>query len=386
MIPRIAITAAFVLVAACGGNQPATGGAGGAPQGGANGIGGSAAGNSSAGQQSAGAGAGGTSAGSAGAGAAGGGMGGAAGVAGTSGAGGGGGALTLVMPIERGDVDVLEFGPLSFTVAPAIGARITSLKLDGDELLTGPTENDRFYGSTLWTSPADDWVVGPFDPPAVVDRNPYTTTVADGVITATSPSSTANNKTFTVTKVFKADLAKQAIVIDYQLKNTGASTFKLSHWEVTRVFPDGLSFFATGTSQKIDFLPQDMTLASMGGHTWYDNETHTAQGGESKAGAETPGGFIAHVVPNAKGPILFVKAFEDVAANSAPTGHYEVELFCNDAHTYVELEDHSSFDDIAPGATYTQTVTWYLRRLPVGTPVTVGSAELIGAVNTLLGK
>jgi hypothetical protein len=228
--------------------------------------------------------------------------------------------------------------------------------------------------------------MGPFDPPAIVDRNPYTTSVADGVITATSASSTANNKTFTVTKVFRADIAKQAIVIDYQLKNTGASSFKLSHWEVTRVFPDGLTFFETGTSQKIDFLPQDMLLTNNAGHTWYDNKTHTLEGGESKAGAETPGGFIAHVVPNAKGPILFVKAFKDVAANSAPTGHYEVELFCNNPHTYVELEDHSSFDDIAPGATYTQTVTWYLRRLPVGTAVTVGSAELITAVNTVLGK
>ena len=381
MIPRIALTAAFVLVAACGGNQPAAGGAGGAAQGGTSGIGGSAAAGSSAGQQSAGAGAGGTSAGSAGAGAAGGGAG------GTAGAAGAGGAPTLVMPIERGDGRVLEFGDLVFEVKPAIGARITSLKLGGDELLTGPTENDRFYGSTLWTSPADDWVIGPFDPPAIVDRDPYTTTVsAEGVITAVSASSTANNKTFSVTKVFKADIPSQAIVIDYQLKNLGAAPFKLSHWEVTRVFPDGLSFFATGTSQKIDFLPQDMTLTDNGSFTWYDNKTHTAQGGESKAGAETPGGFIAHVVPNAKGPILFVKAFDDVAPNAAPTGHFEVELFCNNPHTYVELEDHSSFDDIAPGATYTQTVHWYVRRLPVGTPVTVGSAELIAAVNTVLGK
>jgi hypothetical protein len=379
-LARAIVPLGLMLLAGCS-ESPGPGGTGGSATtavAGAAGSTGAATGGTGAG--SGGATAGSPSAGSGGVAVAGG------GAAGAGGSGGIGGAVTLVTPIERGDVNVLEFGPVSFSVAPAIGARITSLKLEGQELLTGPTENERFYGSTLWTSPADDWVMGPFDPPAIVDRNPYTTTVAGGVITAASASSTANGKTFTVTKVFKADIPNQAIVIDYQLKNTGQAPFKLSHWEVTRVFPDGLSFFVTGSSQKIDFLPQDMLLTNDAGHTWYDNKTHMAQGGESKAGAETPGGFIAHVVPHAQGPILFVKAFDDVAATSAPTGHFEVELFCNDAHTYVELEDHSSFDDIAPGATYTQTVTWYLRRLPVGTPVTVGSAELIGAVNTLLGK
>ena len=55
-------------------------------------------------------------------------------------------------------------------------------------------------------------------------------------------------------------------------------------------------------------------------------------------------------------------------------------------NTYVELEEHSSFDSIAPGATYTQTVTWYLRRLPMGTDRSVGSAALIAAALSTLGR
>jgi hypothetical protein len=51
-----------------------------------------------------------------------------------------------------------------------------------------------------------------------------------------------------------------------------------------------------------------------------------------------------------------------------------------------ELEDHSSCDAIAPGATYVQTVTWYLRRLPVGTDRSVGSAALIDAAPQTLGR
>jgi hypothetical protein len=298
----------------------------------------------------------------------------------------------LKLPVTRGDLQVLEFGSLLFTVKPSLGARITSFQFEGDELLTDASENAQFFGSTLWTSPADDWGTGDavFTVPSIVDRDPYQSTVsADGVITASNGLYTTprgGNKTFSITKVFRADIANQAIVIDYKITNRGMAPFQLSHWEVTRVFPDGLTFFATGTGNKIDFLTQPVLLTQARGHTWYDNTTHVATIGESKAGAETPGGFIAHVVPNPRGDLLFIKAFNDVAPTAAPPGHWEVEVFCNDPHTYVELEDHSAYDQIAPGATYTQTVRWYLRRLPVGTDRTIGSAALIAAVRAILGN
>jgi hypothetical protein len=108
--------------------------------------------------------------------------------------------------------------------------------------------------------------------------------------------------------------------------------------------------------------------------------------GESKAGTDSSGGFIAQVAPKTKGDLLFIKAFQGTPAAAAPPGHYPVELFCNDPHTYVEIEDHSSYNDIAAAATYTQTVTWYLRRLPAGTDRSAGSAALIAAALATLGK
>ncbi|HET6282353.1 MAG TPA: hypothetical protein VFH73_15410 [Polyangia bacterium] len=386
------LAAAVGLLAGCSSSTP---------PGGASGAGGKAG---SGGQQSGGAGgnASGTggSSGSGGSAGSGGGTGGSAGTGGTtpdSGAmdtrvdlGGGDGDAAgmggLVLPIVRGDSHVLEFGPLVFEVKGAIGARITSLKLEGDELLTGPVANPRFYGSTLWTSPADDWVVGMFDPPSIVDRDPYMMTVsADGAITATNAPFTVKGKRFTVTKVFRADVANQAIIIDYKLTNNGTTApFSLSHWEVTRVFPDGLTFFPTGTASKIDFLPQPVQLKTAMGYTWWDNKTHLPMKGESKAGVEATGGFIAHVAPKPNGDILFIKSFKDVPAAMAPPGHYEIELFCNDAHSYVELEDHSAYIPIAVGQTYTQTVKWYVRRLPAGDH-TLGSATLIAAAKGVLG-
>ena len=402
MISRIAPAAAFVLVIACGETPPAavgTGGSGGSAQGGSISAGGSAAGTVSGGQNAGtggavtagaatgGAGAGGTSAGVSGSGGTAGG-----GSGGTGGGGGGAGGPSLVQPIMRGELDVLEFGDVYFAVKPGTGARVVSFKLGGDELLTGPNEHANYYGSTLWTSPADDWVNGPFMPPAAVDNAAYTAMVsADGVITATSASYTTPKpanapKQFVVTKSFHADLAKNAIVIDYGLKNTGTAPFQLSHWEVTRVFTGGMMFFQTGGAPKLDFLPQLVHTTDAGGYTWWDSTTHMMNQGESKGGADSPGGFIAQVSPHQNGDLLFIKSFKVITKAAAPTGHYPIEFFCNNPHTYVELEAHSSYDTIAPGATYTATYTWYLRRLPMGTDRTPGSAALIAAVKTALGK
>jgi hypothetical protein len=407
---RTALAAALGLLAACSGSTGKSGtagtagasasaGAGGGSQGGSSG---SAAGVGGAGTGAAGqiagaagttgaAGSGGTStAGSGGTSTAGSGGTSTAGAAGSAGADGG--AATLTLPVMRsGGLYVLEMGGLSFTVNPMVGARIISFKLDGDELLTDATANAMFWGSTLWTSPASDWVMGAFAAPPIVDSDPYTATVsADNVITATSAvSMTTNNtppKRFIITKVFHADLVNRAIVIDYKITNMATAAFNLSHWEVTRVFPNGLTFFPTGTpaNTKLDYLAQPAQVTQALGYTWYDNSMHT-MGTESKAGTDSQGGFIAHVAPHADGDLLFIKAFNAVTQAEGPPGENPIEWYCNAPHTYVELEDHSPYDSIPMGATSTRTVTWYLRRLPAGDH-TAGSATLIAAVQSALGK
>jgi hypothetical protein len=310
-------------------------------------------------------------------------------VADGAGAHGDSAAGTLTLPVQRGGLDVLEFGPLQFAVNPGLGARIVSFKLDGDELLTDATANAMYFGSSLWTSPATDWVgAAGVIPPAPLDRDPYTTTVsADGVITATSAPFTVSGKMLTVTKVFTADIPNQAIVIDYKITNAGTAAFQMAHWEVTRVFPDGLTFFPTGTITKPDVNAQVMKLQQAQGYTWYDNTTQVKGNGESQGGFDTPGGFIAHDAPNhPKGDLLFVKTFKVITAAMAPPGHFPVAIYSSNPHTYTELEEHSAYTSIAPGTTYTQTVHWYLRRLPVGTDRSIGSAALLAATKTVTGK
>jgi hypothetical protein len=294
----------------------------------------------------------------------------------------------LTLPVQRGGLDVLEFGSLQFAVNPAIGARIVSFKLDSDELLTDATVNSTYWGSTLWTSPVTDWSgLANGAPPATTDTDPYTTTVsAAGVITATSDPVTYNGKTFTLTKVFTADIANQAIVIDYKINNTGGAAFSIAAWEVTRVFPGGLTFFQTGTTIEPNHGGQTMQFQQALGDTWYDNTTDVAGNGDSQSFFDTPGGYLAHDAPNASGDLLFIKTFPVITVAMAPPGQLPAAIYANDPPNYEEIEDHSAYSSITPGATYTQTVHWYLRRLPSGTDRSAGSAALVAAVKAVIGR
>jgi hypothetical protein len=51
-------------------------------------------------------------------------------------------------------------------------AKHTALFEGGDEMLTDATANPKFFGSTLWTSPASDWVVCEL-PPSKVRMLPF---------------------------------------------------------------------------------------------------------------------------------------------------------------------------------------------------------------------
>ena len=297
----------------------------------------------------------------------------------------------LTLPIQRdGGLDVLEFGSLQFAVNPAIGARIVSFKLDGDELLTDATVNSTYWGSTLWTSPVTDWNgLNNGLPPAATDTDPYATTVsAAGAITATSEPETINGKTLTVTKVFTADIPNQAIVIDYKITNTGTAAFSIAAWEVTRVFPNGLTFFQTGTTMEPNISTVVMPFQQALGDTWYDNSTQARGNGDSQAFFDTPGGYLAHDAPNPNGDLLFIKTFPVITVAMAPPGQLPAALYTTndpDPNDYEEIEEHSAYSPIQAGATYTQTVHWYLRRLPIGTDRSVGSAALVAAVKAVIG-
>ena len=233
------------------------------------------------------------------------------------------------------------------------GGRITSLTPpDGSvEALSDSAVDADNYGSTFWTSPQSDW---DWPPPREIDRDPYAVLEAgaDAITLLGPPSAKLGVR---VTKHFSLDEARQAFVLHYSLVNTSDSPQKYAPWEVTRVPARGLTFFPS-RSRPFGSLSLDERGATT--TTWFLHDPGALPAEGRKAFADTRGGWLAH----AAGRLLFIKQFEEVPVEARAPGQGEIEIYANDR--YVELEVQGAYATIAPGASASWTVTWFLRVLP----------------------
>jgi Domain of unknown function (DUF4380) len=261
--------------------------------------------------------------------------------------------LTLKGPIDRGEGKlVLEFGATRLEVTPAHGGRITSLRYADTELLTqtGAPNFEDAFGSTFWPSP-QRW---PWPPPAELDTEPYAVTVDErGSITLVSRPSAVTQ--LQLTKKVSADLRREAIELTYEMTNTAAEAVSWAPWEITRMPPDGLAFWRTDGEP---FGEAPLFTQAAHGHTWCEPRR---MAGERKTFADG-GGYLAYAV----GAHVLVKHFPDIPAGMVAPGEAEVEVYVNELHSYVEIENQGAYASIAPGATTAWKVLWYVRQLPPG--------------------
>ena len=276
--------------------------------------------------------------------------------------------LTLKQPIDRGDGKwVLELGSTYFEVTPRHGARVTSLRQAGFELLTqqGAANYADAVGSTFWPSP-QTW---PWPPPAEIDSGPYAVSVdASGVINLEGASNSDTG--LRVSKRFAPDLAREAIRLEYAMTNTGTAQVSWAPWEITRMPASGLAFWPTGGAA---FGAQPMVAQAAAGHTWCDPAKTT---GEGKLFADGAGGFLAYVV----GDRLLLKQFQDQPPSAMAPNEAEIELYVNPDHSYLEVEQQGAYASIAPGQTARWQVAWYVRKLPAGLVPSIGNPDLIAFV------
>jgi|HubBroStandDraft_6_1064221.scaffolds.fasta_scaffold52689_2 hypothetical protein len=296
------------------------------------------------------------------------------------------GGSALVQPIQRGNLDVYEFGDTTFTVDGTQGARITSFTMGtSPNVLSGPAVNAQFWGGTFWTAPQGDWWTGMVPPNyAPIDYAPYTMTVgADSSITAVGATATFATpaKMVAVTKTFSFDPTTSAVLINYSMANKGTASIKIGHWELARVLPGGLTFYPAAAAAPVIQYGM-MTVQKIGAYEWFD-ETTFPQGGvaaKSVGDAAMGPGWIAHVVPDPAGPLVLIRSFAYIPVGSAGTGDGAVEIFMQADGVYEEIEIHNALLNIAAGASAPWPVSWMLRRLPAGTAVTAGSQALVNFV------
>ena len=210
-----------------------------------------------------------------------------AGASAAPGAGGFHPMLTLKQPIERGAGKwVLEFGATYFEVDASHGARIISLRQAEQELLTlvgAPNYADAF-GSTFWPSP-QSW---PWPPRRARQLGVHGQRGRERDAHLEGQPDPATS--LRVTKKFSADLAREAIRLEYSMTNTGAETVQWAPWEITRMPATGLAFWPTGGAA---FGDRPIATVEQLGHTWCDPAQTP---GEAKVFADGAGGYLAYLL------------------------------------------------------------------------------------------
>jgi len=269
----------------------------------------------------------------------------------------------------------LSMGDTYLELDPTNGARMTALRVGGangqnllaDSSITGQEDN---WGSTFWPSP-QNWPWPPTDAGSIdaINTLPYSAALDGQTLTLTGQVNASAPK-LSVVKKISVDLAKQAIVIEYTMRNGGADPITVAPWEITRVPAAGITFYAEASEPVVHnpdmVLPQ--TSAS-GGVRWYEHDPSVTEPTKFFADGK---GWIAH----AAGDLLLIKSFPDLSPADSPTGEAEIEIFA--APKYVEVENQGAVKTLAPGESLDWTVHWYARKL--ATPAVVGSADLVAYV------
>jgi hypothetical protein len=259
-----------------------------------------------------------------------------------------------------------------FEIDSAVGARISSLKLNNNELLYTYNASD-MDGSTFWPSPQSVWN---WPPPVNLDNKPYRTKINQNKILFTG-----NTDTKTMLRFYKtmyANSADTSIVIDYCIKNEKATAQKWAPWEITRVKNNGLTVFAKGEGN----VSGDMTgrTDELFDYIWYDQDNIGGKGG-SKFFCDGQG-WLAHVID---GDNLFIKKFEDIPDKDSAPGEAEIEIYTSTG-SYTELEDQGRYASIASKDSITWRVKWYTRILPASVDVSVGSTSLTNYIESVLKR
>ena len=262
-------------------------------------------------------------------------------------------------------------------INPSIGGRITFLKLDGKDFLTGKTVNDFNWGSTFWISPQSDW---DWPPSAEIDNKPYSAKVeADELVMV----SRKDPKTgLIVTKKISANTKSSSYTLKYTITNASGEVRKVAPWEVTRVQTDGIAFFPVGKGEKTGGLLPLMTEKN--GICWFTyKESMLPVKGDRQLYTDSAEGLLAEVNKN----VVLVKKFPDIPLGKNAPKEGEVELYASPVEpgkSYVEIEHQGAYQELQPGASLTWKVIWYLRELPSNIKPEAGNTALASFARELI--
>jgi hypothetical protein len=281
----------------------------------------------------------------------------------------------LVVPTAEGSVYTFTSGDTVFAVDAEKGGRIVTFSLGGlNVVTTQKSQGDMNWGSTFWTSPQTDWN---WPPPTEIDSDPYKASLEGGTLVLTGD--TSSKLDLAVAKKFSMDRTTGNVSIEYTIINKGSQARSVAPWEITRVAAGGLTFFPMGEGSPSKGKPDLLNLQISDGVAWFAYDAANIPK-EQKILADGREGWIAHT----NNGLLLLKAFPDIAPSQAAPGEAEISLYTDTGHTYIEVENEGTYQELAPNASLTWSVRWYLRKLDASVSAKVGSAELLSTARALV--
>ncbi len=276
--------------------------------------------------------------------------------------------LIGTIPIKKNGIYTIKNAAQELTIDPAIGGRITELKLNGINFLTTKSIHPIFWGSTLWPSPQKIWG----GPDLVeLDRTLYADTVFGNTLKMVSKPDP--NSGFIFTKEISVNKKLEAFELKYSITNGSDTIRKVAAWEVTRVQTGGLTFFPTGQGLRWGNIAG--LVKESNGISWFNYEPEKIPSKHNKFFSDGKEGWVAQV----NNGIIFIKYFKDEPKELAAPSEAEIEVYTNPDKTYLEVEVQGGYTTLKPGASLTWSVFWYIKKLPK-MDISIGNQKLIDFV------
>lgn len=269
----------------------------------------------------------------------------------------------------------LAFGDIQALIDYKNGGRLEAFSLSGTNILSGKTVNAGNWGTSMWPSPQRAWG---WPPSQQLDNLAYTVLQDSGAVVLKSQKDPKQG--FVFTKAYSIDTKDTSLIITYTILNDTTVAQKVAGWEISRVAPGGLTFYPSGDEAKRGQLAP-LTKDTLG-VTWFEYKAATIPSGVPKLLADGKEGWLAQ----AKGALLLVKTFEDVATGKYAPEEGEIELYANPDHSYIEIEQQGTYVQLKAGETLTYVVRYKLVKIPLELALIAGNSELLKITRSVVKR
>jgi len=252
--------------------------------------------------------------------------------------------------IQEGVFNIVD-RDMSLTIDANTGGRITSLKLNGYELLTQIEVNKYAFGSTFWASAHfPGWPL-----PADYDRTEWKSEVNENRIMLTGP--VIQNLGLQFKKEFRFESYKNSLYCTYVIYNRTDSVIKAAPWEVTRVDREGVWYVPADSNTFNTRNSLDNLEAGFKSGLYQCIIPSDYQGKSQKISLNASEGWFVYINEH----LLFLKIYDDINESNLAPKAGDAEFYIDGSSAYMELETQGMYKSLEAGDSLLYETKWIVK-------------------------